>query len=58
MQNQRLNVPNTATAGELDRLQVILSGDDFYFTYYETDDVVRTIRWSMVRGLARVVGCV
>jgi hypothetical protein len=58
MQNQRLNLPNTATGGDLDRLQVMFSGNDIYFTYYETDDVVAAIRWSMVRGLGRVVGCV
>jgi len=58
MQKQRLNVPSTATAGELDRLQVMSTGKDIYFTYYETDDVVAAIRWSTVRGLARVVGFV
>ena len=58
MQRQRLNTPNTATLGELDRLQPMFSGDNIYFTYYETDDVIATIRWSVVRGLGQVVGSV
>jgi hypothetical protein len=56
MQRQRLNIPNTATFGELDRLQPMFNGDKIYFTYYETDDVIATIRWSVVRGLGQVVG--
>jgi hypothetical protein len=56
MQRQRLNVPNTATLGELDRLQPLSSGTDIYFTYYETNDVIATVRWSIVRGLGRVIG--
>jgi len=58
MQKQRLGVPNTATAGERDRLQVMFKASHIYFTYYETDDVIATIRWSIVRGLGRLVGCV
>lgn len=58
MQRQRLNIPNTATQRERDRLQLMFSGDDFYFTYYETNDVIATIRWSIVRGLGRVVGSI
>jgi hypothetical protein len=58
MQRQRMNMPNTATLGELDRLQPMFSGDDIYFTYYETDDVIATIRWSVVRGLGQVIGSV
>lgn len=58
MQRQRLNVPDTATLGERDRLQSMQSGDNIYFTYYETDDVIATIRWSVARGLGQVVGSV
>lgn len=59
MQNQRLNVPNTATLGELDRLQpMFISGSDLYFTYYKTDDVITTIRWSIVRGVGKIIGSV
>jgi hypothetical protein len=58
MQRQRLNTPNTAMLGELDRLQPMFSGDNIYFTYYETDDVIATIRWSVVHGLGQVVGSV
>ena len=56
MQRQRLNVPNTATLGEPDRLQLIFSGNNIYFTYYETNDVIATVRWSIVRGLGKVIG--
>jgi len=58
MQGQRVNMPNTATLGELDRLQPMFSGNDIYFTYHETDDVIATIRWSVVRGLGQVIGSV
>lgn len=58
MQRQRLNIPNTASEGELDRLLPMFERDNIYFTYYETDDVITTIRWSIVRGLGRVVGSV
>jgi len=51
-------MPNTATLGELDRLQPMFSGNDIYFTYHETDDVIATIRWSVVRGLGQVIGSV
>jgi len=56
MQNQRLNVSNVATLGTLDRLHPTSSGNDIYFTYYETNDVIATLRWSIVRGLGKVVG--
>lgn len=55
MQRQRLNVLND-TLEELDRLQKIESGDDIYFTYIETDDLIATIRWSIVRGLGQIIG--
>lgn len=55
MQRQRLGTPNTATLGELDRLQPMFRGDNIYFIYYETDDVIAIIRWSVVRGLGQVV---
>ncbi len=58
MQNQRLNVPNTAILGELDRLQPMFSGKDIYFTYYKTDDVITTVRWSVIRGLGKIAGCI
>lgn len=58
MQNQRLGMLGTATFGERDRLQPICSGNDIYFTYYETDDVIATIRWSIVRGLGQEIGFV
>jgi hypothetical protein len=58
MQNLRLNLPNTADLGELNRLQVITKDDDFYIALYETDDVIATVRWSIVRGLGRIMGCV
>jgi hypothetical protein len=56
MQGQRLNVPNTATLGEHDRLQPMFYGNDIYFTYYETNDVIATVRWSIVHGLGKVIG--
>lgn len=56
MQGQRLNIPNTAILGEPDRLQSMFSGSNIYFTYYETDDAIATVRWSVVRGLGRVIG--
>jgi len=56
MQNLRLNVSNVATLGEFDRLHPTSSGNDIYFTYYETNDVVATLRWSIVRGLGKVIG--
>lgn len=56
MQGQRLGVVNTATLGESDRLQVMDEGDDIYFTYYETNDVIATVRWSIVRGLGQAIG--
>ena len=58
MQRECLNIPNVATFGELDRLQPVFSGTDIYFTYYETDDAIATIRWSIVRGLGKVVGTI
>ena len=56
MQRQRLNISNTATLGELDRLQLIPDGDHLYFAYYETDDPIATIRKSIVQGLGRAIG--
>lgn len=126
MQGQRLNVPNTATLGEPDRLQPMFEDtyafsirEDFakldagqlttslrkrfeknsivltsqaqvqevrpgnqwaivdaskryvirnengklnvyipniYFTFYETNDAIATIRWSVVRGLGKIIG--
>lgn len=56
MQAQRLQAPNTATFGEYDRLQPMSDGGNIYFAYYETGDLVATIRWSVVRGLGQVIG--
>jgi hypothetical protein len=57
MLNQRLNVPGTAGLGELDHFQrFIVNTDNIYFAYYETDDLIATIRWSIVRGLGQVIG--
>lgn len=58
MQNTRLNVPNTAILGEFDRLQPVFGENDIYFTYYRTDDPIATVRWSVVRGLGNIIGCV
>lgn len=56
MQNQRLDVPNTATIGELDRLQALWSGDNILFIYYEADDPISVLRWSILRGIGKVIG--
>lgn len=56
MQKLRLGVPNVVTLGEHDRLQVIDKNNDIYFAYYETDDVVSIIRWSILQGLGRIIG--
>jgi hypothetical protein len=58
MQNLRLHVPNTTDLGEFNRLQAESENDDIYFAFYKTDDVVATIRWSILRGLGRVIGTV
>jgi hypothetical protein len=58
MQGQRLNIPNIATLGERDRLIPMFSKSNIYFTYIETNDVIATVRWSIVRGLGKIIGCV
>lgn len=58
MQRQRLNIPNTVNLGYYDRLQVVDDKHGFYFTYYQTDDLVVTVRRAILRGLADVVGFV
>ncbi len=63
MQNQRLNVPNTGTVGEYDRLEPMIEIDRknnifYYFTYYSSEDPIVTIRWSIVRGLGKIIGSV
>jgi len=56
IQNQRLKVPSTAALGELDRLQVVVKDDSVIFVYFETDDVIAAVRWSIVRGLGKIIG--
>lgn len=56
MQGQRVDVANMATLGEQDRLQPMFAPKGIFFTYYEKDDVITAVRWSVVRGLVSVLG--
>ena len=58
MQNQRLNVPSTSDLGEYDRLQQMCDANNNYFVYYETDDIIATVRWVILRGLGKAIGWV
>lgn len=58
MQRQRLHIPNTSQLGELDRIQVLFWKNHYYFAYYETDDLITTIRWSILRSLGELLGTI
>jgi hypothetical protein len=56
MQSERMCVPNTAKVEEFGRLQVILDKESMSFAFYETNDVIAVVRWSVVRGLGKIIG--
>jgi hypothetical protein len=64
MQNQRLGLPNVASIGEYDQLEPLVETDKkgnvfYYFTYYSEiagKDPIAVIRWSIVRGLGKIIG--
>lgn len=56
LQNLRLNIPNTADLGEQNRLQELLCGTYYCFMYYECDDPIATLRWSVLQGFGKLLG--
>lgn len=55
LQMQRLGVPNVATLGELDHIQVGVDNEKRYFVYYNTDDPIAELRWVVIRRLGEIV---
>lgn len=56
MQLNRMKVPKTGTMKDLDRLQVLYDESHIYYAFYETDDLIATIRWIILRGMGRLMG--
>jgi hypothetical protein len=59
-------LPNVGTVDDYDRLEPMIVIDKknntyYYFTYYpetEEKDPIAIIRWSIVRGLGKIIGSV
>jgi hypothetical protein len=56
LQRLRLSVPDTANLGEHNRLQVLPCDSHYCFMYYESDDPVATLRFSILQGLGKQLG--